>query len=571
MISAFKDFDRYLNYREFRIISLRSQGQTLEEVGLEFGVSRERIRQIEASILKKLKVPEISEGFKEDFEIIKKYLVAPINLKELSLKLENNDEVVPNIDTWELNLGLNVFNQVFKFGLENESIHYISEKHNSLNEQKKGFINFEDNCYLFSIKKLKKINFDEIQNYLKNNFINTTESFFNEFEVEKKMQNILINILEIQGLIKIVNLSEDITLITDKIFTSNFNSNNLTEFVHKIIQIHFNKVYESNIFSTKKEYFNCPYGLHIKYLVENIDSEFPARALEASVTRWIENPENGLIKNGNNNYGLRILNTTPKDKTINEDNLGIIVEVLETDGPLKINDLLIKIWGKNPDFFIGSLTAIINTESTIFKIDDNIISLKGGYDKKTENIPFGKIVELISGVLREDSPMTSHQIVKKLAKKNIYIKNSLVVANLRTRNLTFRNVGKLDSNLIPGSKINFDASISDWKGSYYEIIENSEKIEGGLSYSHREEIIKYYLYLLDQVRLNKIKSPSSLDISEHLIKEGLFIEAASIDLHFRAISKSLIKLGHSILENYKPSSVTEIKINTEILLDFLSN
>jgi RNA polymerase primary sigma factor len=51
---------QYLSPRERKIIEMRfglkdGIGHTLEEVGNEFGVTRERIRQIEAKVLHKLR------------------------------------------------------------------------------------------------------------------------------------------------------------------------------------------------------------------------------------------------------------------------------------------------------------------------------------------------------------------------------------------------------------------------------------------------------------------------------------------------------------------------------------
>lgn len=60
------EFLQYLNPREQKIIKMRfglddGRTHTLEEVGKEFGVTRERIRQIEAKALKKLKEHEQSQ------------------------------------------------------------------------------------------------------------------------------------------------------------------------------------------------------------------------------------------------------------------------------------------------------------------------------------------------------------------------------------------------------------------------------------------------------------------------------------------------------------------------------
>jgi RNA polymerase primary sigma factor len=62
-----------LTYRERRVLQLRfglddGQSRTLEEVGREFGVTRERIRQIEAKALRKLRHPSRSRKLKDYLE-----------------------------------------------------------------------------------------------------------------------------------------------------------------------------------------------------------------------------------------------------------------------------------------------------------------------------------------------------------------------------------------------------------------------------------------------------------------------------------------------------------------------
>ena len=59
-----------LNDRERKVLELRfglvdGQARTLEEVGLEFKVTRERIRQIEAKALRKLRHPLRSRKLKD--------------------------------------------------------------------------------------------------------------------------------------------------------------------------------------------------------------------------------------------------------------------------------------------------------------------------------------------------------------------------------------------------------------------------------------------------------------------------------------------------------------------------
>jgi RNA polymerase primary sigma factor len=62
-----------LSEREQEVVRLRyglvdGQARTLEEVGREFGVTRERIRQIEAKTLAKLRHPQRSQKLKEFLE-----------------------------------------------------------------------------------------------------------------------------------------------------------------------------------------------------------------------------------------------------------------------------------------------------------------------------------------------------------------------------------------------------------------------------------------------------------------------------------------------------------------------
>ena len=70
MMTQMSDILDSLNERERKVLEMRfglkdGQGRTLEEVGLEFGVTRERIRQIEAKALRKLRHPIRSKKLKD--------------------------------------------------------------------------------------------------------------------------------------------------------------------------------------------------------------------------------------------------------------------------------------------------------------------------------------------------------------------------------------------------------------------------------------------------------------------------------------------------------------------------
>lgn len=93
---------KYLNEREYNVLLQRIQGKTLEDVGLEMNVTRERIRQIEAKAIKKIN--GINAIFDEDkysdiykrYDISKEDFVIAFNNRNvyyyLALRYNDNDD-----------------------------------------------------------------------------------------------------------------------------------------------------------------------------------------------------------------------------------------------------------------------------------------------------------------------------------------------------------------------------------------------------------------------------------------------------------------------------------------------
>lgn len=75
-----------LSYREKAVVKMRYEdGMTLEEIGKEFGVTRERIRQIDAKALRKLRHPSYAK------------IVACISLVEHNEKMEQKQEEIDSL------------------------------------------------------------------------------------------------------------------------------------------------------------------------------------------------------------------------------------------------------------------------------------------------------------------------------------------------------------------------------------------------------------------------------------------------------------------------------------------
>lgn len=87
----------YLTPREAKIIEMRfglkdGVGHTLEEVGQEFGVTRERIRQIEAKVLQKLKDHPTSTKIRDAFEEGVERELGKSKTKKKALALPKHDD-----------------------------------------------------------------------------------------------------------------------------------------------------------------------------------------------------------------------------------------------------------------------------------------------------------------------------------------------------------------------------------------------------------------------------------------------------------------------------------------------
>ena len=76
-----------LTNKEQRVIDLRKQGKTLEEIGKEFGVTRERIRQIEKKANYKITGEKI--------KVIKKQLFDTVEMVRNNLEIRT---LVPELE-----------------------------------------------------------------------------------------------------------------------------------------------------------------------------------------------------------------------------------------------------------------------------------------------------------------------------------------------------------------------------------------------------------------------------------------------------------------------------------------
>ena len=86
------DTNPRLNIREKQVLRLRSEGKTLEQTGRYFGVTRERIRQVEAKAMRKLFF--YYNKFIESYDDLKEYqrLKELIELKKVTLKQQMEQE-----------------------------------------------------------------------------------------------------------------------------------------------------------------------------------------------------------------------------------------------------------------------------------------------------------------------------------------------------------------------------------------------------------------------------------------------------------------------------------------------
>src|SRR5262249_41496568 len=88
-----------LTPREEKVLRMRfgigeKSDHTLEEVGQDFEVTRERIRQIEAKALRKLRHPSRSKRLKSFMESEGGGAYRPVNMRKLSVKIEGKERIV---------------------------------------------------------------------------------------------------------------------------------------------------------------------------------------------------------------------------------------------------------------------------------------------------------------------------------------------------------------------------------------------------------------------------------------------------------------------------------------------
>jgi len=91
------DLLQYLSPREQKIIKMRfglDDGipHTLEEVGKEFNVTRERIRQIESKVLEKIRDHPMASKISEDPETLKKNKAVKFNIDYMNLGIMSSTE-----------------------------------------------------------------------------------------------------------------------------------------------------------------------------------------------------------------------------------------------------------------------------------------------------------------------------------------------------------------------------------------------------------------------------------------------------------------------------------------------
>ena len=66
LISYFDYLNKLLQEKDYQIIMRRYDGETLEQIAIDYGITRERVRQIEARILRKIRQSIVNMTFEED-------------------------------------------------------------------------------------------------------------------------------------------------------------------------------------------------------------------------------------------------------------------------------------------------------------------------------------------------------------------------------------------------------------------------------------------------------------------------------------------------------------------------
>ncbi|MCL0030944.1 hypothetical protein M1N55_02775 [Dehalococcoidia bacterium] len=537
---------KFVMNRESYVIFQRTQNLTLESIGQEFGVTRERIRQIERKELTKLQ-PE-----KKHFEFTENLIT------DLERILQNNSGFISKKDL-HTRIGLSTKIMNYAMGLtlflmeetENLPFGFLTFKNHSsnINNPKEfGYRRLYRNFFaLFSLKELNTSLINSIEDFMDRNFLVNSNQLEKTFGL--KPDPLIYKILQSIGIIEIPDVPSEISDIAGFIIISQKGAINARNGAKAIIENHFLSVFVNNANASKEDYFNCPNGIHIK----DIYSGPLYRSMQINFERY-EQQKYKFIRHGSNNWGLEILNTIPKRPTKQTNNLEIMIKILEKEKILHSASFLRIIFELYPDFNINSFDTILRTYPTIFnEIGESEWVLAQTYDKESF-IPSGNRLPIIKEALSKSKrPLTISEIRKTIQSMGLIIREPVIRSYLSSRNLTFKKFEPKERK----SNNNFYA---------YETIPNPKIHNGQFSEKELHLLADYYIELLRNSLVDpSFKVPNATSISEYFCSQNLFIESNVVDSKFREISASLEVFGSQTLKNFQKSSVSENKGITKFL------